>query len=1218
MTQTNDLLNDFADIQAAKEQFDYLDSRLDAYVKHMEEASKVRLKLTSDTKNSGSFFDVSKNNAAAEASIKKVEVSLSAFKSTSEKTSAVMSVLNGHSKEFIGNLNLMERAEKTAAQTKTELAKAAVEEAKATEQSAKANLNNAKAATESAKANELLSQSALNEAKATTESAKAKEIEARYTIMLQREKERIEKLRDKELAQIEKEKSAYYQLNKEHKEAAKVAQDLGAEYFRLEQQLEKLEKEIIDTKNAGLSIEQLGGKRFALITQMENLGSRAKSANEEAMKLHKGLLSIDQAVGKSQRNVGNYNAALSSVLQLLREAPSFAVSTATGILAISNNIPAFEEAVKGLKEVNVQLVAAGKEPIPIWKSLGSAIFSTSGIISIATTAATFLAFQMGKMKSAAGDAAKAVDKYKEALTGIDEQTTATIAKEQAHAETLLATAKNVQLSARTRIDAAEELKKSYSSLFALYTDQEIMAGKAAIAEQKLTEVIVLQAQARAYADKIGEAAIKAANVRIAQTQAQNELMELETRQQKILNQLNQVQYGKGEGLANAAIDVENKILSKKKELTVMNKQLAESEKELNLYRAEAFKAADAINKLSGNTSTERTREAIQRDIDAAEQIRDTTAKTSEEHKKAVALLVKLNFEMDVYLNKTKKDRTGASILEGIDAVYQARRRNEMAIADLEKQRYLQQAADSRLVYENEANSLEMRLDAYDRYQQAQIMIATIENAKEVAIVQDKLAAIAEKEKEHATGKVKLNKYELEALRLDEDTYNKELIAKREALESKLTDITAKGFVDRQAITQNAQEQQRRKTREFITSEQTQLEERLADYQDMYTVEATDLAKSYLNKEMGERAFREKLQKLRLHYNKIELEARIAEDEFLLKQDNLTGQQRLEIQRRLNRERQQLANNQIEQASSTPQYSFGLTESDIELANQVLQISGQLFQVEQAITDLVTQRYQKEIDAIERKRDALKTSSQEEIDLINNSLMLQTEKEQKIAFIRAETAAQERAYIQQQNELKRRQAIAEKAAATGQVIQQTAVAVMAALKIPPPVGPIVAAGIGVTGGIQLGKILATEIPAYGDGVQDKPTSGLAWVGERYEPEIVQEPGKAPYVVDTPTLLNLPKHTSVIPQEDIHNAMASMGGLSPMLIRNIAKQQSAGGAQLTADIIRLEKSFDSGIGKLQKTISDKTETHFHWSNGELRKSIKRGNNWTQIIGEFINNS
>jgi DNA repair exonuclease SbcCD ATPase subunit len=137
---------------------------------------------------------------------------------------------------------------------------------------------------------------------------------------------------------------AYDKLSLAHQKAFKDAQNLGAQY--------------------GLTSKQF------------------TEASAKANLLDDELKALDATLGKNTRNVGDYpgkfNALGNSISQLTREMPAFANSAQTGFMAISNNIPAFQDAI-------TQMRAGGSSWGEVLKSMGGALFGLTGIISIATT-----------------------------------------------------------------------------------------------------------------------------------------------------------------------------------------------------------------------------------------------------------------------------------------------------------------------------------------------------------------------------------------------------------------------------------------------------------------------------------------------------------------------------------------------------------------------------------------------------------------------------------------------------------------------------------------------------------------------------------------------------------------------------------------------------------------------------------------------------------------
>ena len=123
-------------------------------------------------------------------------------------------------------------------------------------------------------------------------------------------------------------------------------------------------------------------------------------ASEKANKLDAELKTLDATLGKHNRNVGNYasgyNALGNSINQLSREAPAFANSMNTGFMAISNNIPALTDAIRGIRAENKALAAEGKPTVSVLKQLAGAIFSWQTLISVGVTLLTLYGGQFIK------------------------------------------------------------------------------------------------------------------------------------------------------------------------------------------------------------------------------------------------------------------------------------------------------------------------------------------------------------------------------------------------------------------------------------------------------------------------------------------------------------------------------------------------------------------------------------------------------------------------------------------------------------------------------------------------------------------------------------------------------------------------------------------------------------------------------------------------------
>jgi len=189
----------------------------------------------------------------------------------------------------------------------------------------------AKAAIGEAKAREANAKATIAETKAGEQSAKSKQLEEKYTNQLLKAKEALNKEAIKEADKVGKLTNAYEQLKQKELIAANTVKRLAAEH--------------------GLNNK----------VTVEALAIQQKYYNQ--------LLQIEKAVGQSQRNVGNYTQATFALTQVIREAPAFANSFATGISAISNNVPILIDEIKRLNVANKELAANGLKTVPVFSTL---------------------------------------------------------------------------------------------------------------------------------------------------------------------------------------------------------------------------------------------------------------------------------------------------------------------------------------------------------------------------------------------------------------------------------------------------------------------------------------------------------------------------------------------------------------------------------------------------------------------------------------------------------------------------------------------------------------------------------------------------------------------------------------------------------------------------------------------------------------------------------
>lgn len=190
----------------------------------------------------------------------------------------------------------------------------------------------------------------------------------------------------------------------------------------------------------------------------------------------------------------------------------------------------------------------------------------------------------------------------------------------------------------------------------------------------------------------------------------------------------------------------------------------------------------------------------------------------------------------------------------------------------------------------------------------------------------------------------------------------------------------------------------------------------------------------------------------------------------------------------------------------------------------------------ALTTIIDAGFEKQIANIEKqikKNDQLKD---ETTSRIQASTLGEQQKAVTIDIINRQTAANNEALQKREVDIKIRQAKFDRDVAVAEAIEQGSIAALAALKIP-VYGEVEAIAIGVITAAKVAEILARPLPTYGFGTEDHP-GGPAWTGDRYQKELILEPGKpAIWSKAYPNIMDLAPHTKVIPLDDIEQMQRS---------------------------------------------------------------------------------
>lgn len=236
----------------------------------------------------------------------------------------------------------------------------------------------------------------------------------------------------------------------------------------------------------------------------QDIGKTINSLNDE-------LKRIDAGMGNYQRNVGNYASAFNGlgyqVTQVVRELPALNSGFNTFMIAIGNNLPMLVDEIDRARKLNAQMAADGNKTVPVWKQVTGAIFNWQTALVVGLTLITMYwkdisnffqeLFTGAKGYEAAAEAQK---KYNEAMR----EGAKNAAREVTEVEILYKASQDQNRSLEERKKAIDKLQKDFPKYFGNMSQEEILAGKAASAYDKLRDSIIKQAQARAIQDKLAE------------------------------------------------------------------------------------------------------------------------------------------------------------------------------------------------------------------------------------------------------------------------------------------------------------------------------------------------------------------------------------------------------------------------------------------------------------------------------------------------------------------------------------------------------------------------------------------------------------------------------------------------------------------------------------------------------------------------------------------
>ena len=271
----------------------------------------------------------------------------------------------------------------------------------------------------------------------------------------------------------------------------------------LQQVIAAQKKQLEVNKAAGLSYTQEAANIQALTGQVRGLEAglnSLKKAKEETAKTQ----AIDIDTDAVTRKTNNLKTQFS---QIARELPSLAMGPQMFIQAISNNLPMLADAISDVRKQNELLKASGQKGVPVWKQLAGAVFSWQTALVAAISLGIVYGKEIGNWVKSLGKVKKELidtQKIQDDLNKVQVEGGKAAAEETTKLRLLYTASQDTSKSMKERNKVVDELQKMYPSYFGKLSNEEILAGKASDAYDRLTKSIISSAKARAAMNKMIE------------------------------------------------------------------------------------------------------------------------------------------------------------------------------------------------------------------------------------------------------------------------------------------------------------------------------------------------------------------------------------------------------------------------------------------------------------------------------------------------------------------------------------------------------------------------------------------------------------------------------------------------------------------------------------------------------------------------------------------
>lgn len=945
-------------------------------------------------------------------------------------------------------------------------------------------------------------------------------------------------------------------------DADRVLADLAAKYnlqlgeqgqiiAQLRVKKAELEKQNRELAKANLaeegSITQLRAKLALMIADYNKLSAAERETGAAGKKLAADISAATNQLDSMQKTtvaatnaIRGYSPVGAQFNQLLRELPNLAQSPQIFIQSLTNNISYFFESVKAELQT-------GKTLKDVLTTVTGSVVGLVGIVNIATLAFAYFSKNMGKSSEAVELAAKANKKYAESLKDIEENAMKSAYEETARLRLLEQVATDETATREKRNRAIKEMRKMGADYLKLFDDEAIKAGKAKTAIDELTKAILQNAVAEAASKKYAAAYLKERELAQSEEKAVNTLVEA------------------------------------KQKLKDFEKRAAQEREGLFGQREENATLRQA---------TERAR--FQADVDAAQEeydniynLRTNAIKDYQQYQNLAADAMK---KIPNLLGGETKTGTGSKF-DSTNTEINAAQRKAKAIAEMNKAELQNEMIKQKEIADNTELYYRTRLEANSRYLNAALQLNDMNAAEETQGIQ-----------------IKLDKIEkIEAKAADKRTNaERVLLLEKDALQAEKAALTYKYSTEETKIIAAAGKEQLGIIRENSKAE-TQyridaINNLIENNSNLQAQEEQTLIDQLKKRLITYEEYEKKRLEIKRKYEAKALTDTIDYLEDLLNNDALSGDERRQLQEKLDAARVALAKNTNAQIEA----SGKKLSEDEKLRQQALK---QLYQLAyDSIIQFSRNATDQRIKDIDAKSEREQRDFQNEIDRLQYSTLTQEEKYNKMADLQAaadakQQDAENKKRVEQQKQVEFERQIA-LAMVAFELVKGLAKEVgskgVAGLATGAAISAYVTALSGALAAVASPKYYAEGTGAGGHG------GGSAVVGEGvkfggFVPEYVQEPNKAGYWVTSPTFYpNLAQGTIVTPLDKMAANLASNGVSANY---SAGKQAAAAGVNIAGVVNAMAAGVTSAISKQPKHITNVTGKGIEhiYVNGNYKTNI-----------------